>query len=246
MSRKRHTRKRYGSKACVYCGSREEVEEEHVVPKCLFDPQPPNHIKLPGCKACNRKKAEYDSILRDFLVNIPGNDHPVALRLKEGKSAPSIWRNQSAFVRKILSRGDFERFRAYRLTPSGILTRMMTRAPVSLSEDGITAALVWIVRGLFWRISGTRAPADAEVKSCYLPAGQVQQRYRELDNLKPPGSDDPPGHIFIGDVFCGVFRWTLSGSSVWLLEFYGRVQFFVGLFPRKHDDPIPDDPTGEI
>ena len=54
-------------KVCIYCGSTENLTDEHIPPKNIFPKPRPNNIQLvtvPACKECNRGYSKDDEYFR--------------------------------------------------------------------------------------------------------------------------------------------------------------------------------------
>ena len=48
---------------CVYCGESGLMEDEDVIPKCLFLKPASDRILLPSCRPCNVEKSKNDDLL---------------------------------------------------------------------------------------------------------------------------------------------------------------------------------------
>ncbi len=90
---------------CAYCGSVGDVTDDHVIPKCLW----PGRVRkdapiVDACRPCNHIwKSEYDTYLRDMLVNDKAcAKNPIAQKVREryyrsaannrpGHPYPEVW-----------------------------------------------------------------------------------------------------------------------------------------------------------
>jgi hypothetical protein len=81
----------------VYCGKRDQLSEDHVIPQCLFAGNcPGNTPKVYACEKCNNiVKSANDAYLRDMLfMDMDSTQHPIVQQLWE-KFARALSRNQS-------------------------------------------------------------------------------------------------------------------------------------------------------
>lgn len=57
-------------KSCIYCGSGEDMTDDHIPPKALFpEPRPSNMLTVPCCRKCNKSFSKDDEYFRTTLVS---------------------------------------------------------------------------------------------------------------------------------------------------------------------------------
>jgi 5-methylcytosine-specific restriction endonuclease McrA len=87
---------------CAYCGNVGDVTDDHVVPQCLWPGRVPKSAPIiDAWRRCNHIwKSEYDTYLRDALVNdIQAANSPIVQKIRK-KFYRSVDRNQSAMARE--------------------------------------------------------------------------------------------------------------------------------------------------
>lgn len=150
-------------KLCAYCGLAPAVEAEHVIARCIIPKPRPTMITVPACGTCNDQKNLDDEQLRDMLVmDIENEGHATTGGAMKGKLIRAIERRQSDFVRQARGKSIYEE----RRTVSGISLGHASRAHTD--PERINQILSWIVRGLLFKETGNRLPAD-----CIFKAGKV-------------------------------------------------------------------------
>lgn len=98
MGRKK---KQYGE--CAYCGRKDLLTRDEVIPRCLFSkPLPSNLIRVLACAKCNNEeKSIDDEFLRDLLLSdVNSMKNETASSLFDNKVLSSIKKNKSAFARQ--------------------------------------------------------------------------------------------------------------------------------------------------
>ena len=70
----------YPRNICAYCGSKENLTDDHVPPKNLFPkPRPSNLISVPACTSCHSNTSKDDEYFRIKLcLRDDAGNHPSA------------------------------------------------------------------------------------------------------------------------------------------------------------------------
>lgn len=222
---------------CVNCGKTKPVNRDHIPPKNLYaKPYPPNMHTVPSCYTCNGGASPDDEYFRMALVltdRAKGNParEEILPTVTRGLSKP-----EGRGLRRLI---DENTAMMPRFTRGGLY---MGHYPVVAFEGRrINAVVDRIVRGLFSRVKGHRLP-DTHVVNI-LPVG----RFRAFMGLHP--EIDLAHREFVaflrqqpleemGPPFA--FQWAQSPNeadqSMWLLYFYGRMEFFCHTV-LNHPDP---------
>lgn len=80
---------------CIYCGTKEATEKDHVPPKCFFPkPLPSNLITVPSCSDCNREFGKIDEFVRNVLVSLDATEKKIELATLREKMFRSLLREQ--------------------------------------------------------------------------------------------------------------------------------------------------------
>jgi hypothetical protein len=169
------------AKPCIYCGQGPGKTKDHVVPQCLFKTLPKNMITVKVCRACNGRKAGYDTYLRDVLVIDPyGTEHPEA-REVYSSFIKSLHSKQSFFGKTSLPK---IAVRPY-YSPGGIFLQNMPMVPVNNAI--IAEEMAFIVRGLFYHHTTIRIPQDYAFTSSRLHPLSVEEAIRGMAELQYNG-----------------------------------------------------------
>lgn len=200
-------------KSCAYCGSCDNLEREHVIPRCLFIKQPDDHVIVPACPSCNREKSRYDSELRDFVaVDYYSSKHPTARKLIESKIGRSVRSNRGQLSRTIhqarletiLSNGGIALFRALTMPIDGV---------------PIQKALEFIVRGLYFHTQGVQLPPETNFEIHRYMHDAYTDLRAMLDSLQGNGTGK------VGDVFYTRYTYAsdVAHAGVFAMQFHGTV-----------------------
>lgn len=130
---------------CVYCGDeRGPFQDEHVVPRCLWDSNRPSHmITVPACGSCNQGYGKDEEYFRTVLVALTGKGrHPEVEKLLDGKVKRALDRNRR--LRSELTRGLGLRPQC---TPSGLFAGWSLGFELNLQR--FSRVVEKTVRGLF-------------------------------------------------------------------------------------------------
>jgi hypothetical protein len=216
---------------CVYCGQLAACTRDHVVPKALFPgPLPVEMMTVPACYACNQRKADLDTYLRDFLTaDLSSYWNPTARTILEGKVRRSVQKNRSVLWRRARAETRWVDVNS----PGGIYLGTLPAMP--LDGGRLNGALTIVVKGLYAHWFQKRLHDDCEFDIGRVDPLLVEQRW---ESLTQPGSLGP---FLIGkDVFLCVLFVASNDPLVihWLLGFYVSV-FFVITTTLTNADALP-------
>lgn len=220
---------RAATRACVYCGVTTDVTDDHVPPKCLFQPPlPSNLITVPACRTCNERFGLDDEYFKTAMVFRWDTDaHPVALARRES-ALRAVAREQAIGFRRLFT-DSLES--APIVLRSGIFVEEGGRFDADINR--IRAVVKRIVRGLHYTKLGITLPYDQEIM--VLEDETLEQfapdiRTDMLRSLAPLFRGEPEQ---IGDeVFTFFWRSQGTNSSEWFMVFYSRIIFFGATAPR--------------
>lgn len=205
--------------SCVYCGSLEDLERDHVPPKSLFPkPAPNNLITVPACGKCNRSFSKDEEYFRVIVSQMAQSGrHPATKKLLDTKILKSMIR-RPRFATKILSS----------VIPVDIYDQgklIGTAAGFDLEYKSFDRVMTKILRGLLYHETGLRVPAQYVIKwnVIHKPIHVRARLYKALSTC--------PAHSF-GD---GIFEYQVyvpkgSVASFWLMRFYLGPTFCAGIF----------------
>ena len=153
--------KRKDEKPCIYCGSYQDLTDDHIPPKALFpEPRPSNMLTVPSCRSCNESYSKDDEYIRTVLVSCaPVYSDPNVQAVNE-KLLRSMVRPEAAAmasaIRKSLYVVDVK-------SPGGIYLGRSPAMKVS-SAKRINRVTARIARGLFHVIHNYPVPSGYEIK----------------------------------------------------------------------------------
>lgn len=211
------TKERQGT--CVYCGASGQVEDEDVIPVCLFLKPAPDRVLVPSCRSCNVEKSKDDSYLRDMTApdyRCYGN--PVAEAVFNGPVLRSVRTNRSLVGRAFRSVGRMFPMQ----THGGIYLGHMPG--VSLEEKRIRRIFSTIVRGLNFRVRKQRLPDDTMFTVKRLSSPEDCEQLRQV-------IWEITGRIGQSVFECGCVFGEDPAESIWLLIFYSSVYVIVSTQP---------------
>lgn len=224
---------------CVYCGAKGKLTVDHIPPKNLFaEPRPSNLWTVPSCRRCNNQASKDDEYFKMMLT------------LKDDARAHPDAKETSASVLRSLERTEARRFaRSFldtvkyveALSPSGIyLGRRMTYDVNLVRLDRVVSR---VVKGLFYRLSGYRLPAECSV-ACFSEVGlhniSAHEKARLHEKLVLPTLAG-----LHGATANEVMRYWVSFdpddtvTSGWILEFYRDVRFLALVILPRDTSPTP-------
>lgn len=203
---------------CAYCGTEQgPFQDEHVVPRCLWDGNRPAHmVTVPACASCNAEYGRDEEYFRTVLVAMAGvGGHPEVDRLLAGKVKRGLDRN--ARLRADLTKG--ARPLPW-LTPGGLFGGW--GLGFQLDTARFYKGVEKTVRGLFFHKSGRPLAPDTRV--CVFEGNGFWQTpaFGELlaAMTEPAGVGD--------DVFsCRCVRHAPDPEwTAWLFVYYQALGFF--------------------
>jgi hypothetical protein len=207
---------------CVFCGSPEEIERDHVPPKCLFPaPAPNNLITVPSCRKCNQSFSKDEEYFRVIVSQIAeAQSHPATRKLLNEKILKSMTRRPK-LATKIMSSVvpvhiyDGEKF-------------MGTGAGFDLENQSFDRVMIKIVKGLLYHEKGIRVSEAFVVKW-----NVIHERIKIAARLHK-ALENSPVHA-LGDNVFEYQGYVLKGSaaSFWLMRFYLGPTFYAAIFDRS-------------
>ena len=213
-------------KHCIYCGSGSGSTKDHVPPKCFFPTPAPNdgRITVPCCEDCRQKGESDEQLVRNLFISTQqAEPHPIVSGQLGAKRDRSFQYDKTQADRLV----SFMRPAAIHSSTG----QFIGLAPAfNLNSPLVDEFLRRIAHALLH-----------EEKKCGFVECKIDWR------LNPP-ADECRGFASeakgrrIGDTFAYAVMF-LNGSvrSIWLLEFYERLRFFVHLEPvegsRANENP---------
>jgi|SRR5579875_3323309 len=203
---------------CIYCNEQRPITRDHVPPRSIFpDPKPANLITVPSCHDCNAAFRLDDEYFRTFVVT--GS--------YQNSRARSLWDRKivgspnAESIRRILrtSMKDFEV-----RSPSGLY---LGKAPaVFLDARRTLRVAARIILGLWWHHYRIRPEPSIRIY-----AGRLW-RLEGMEQILGACQKASIG----GDVFAYAHGVPPEDAhqSVWFLQFYTRLIFFVLAVRRRH------------
>jgi hypothetical protein len=223
--------------ACIYCGSSENLTDDHIPPKNLFpEPRTSDLITVPACQGCNKSYEKDDEYFRVALTVIAESLNPVARDLWLTKVVGGTLRRSPAMKYTLLETLRHTEFR----TPAGVIVgRGQT---FRIKGNRVNRVVRRIVSALHWLHHGA------------VPSGDVEMIVAMSPDLERPGLVDRLVPFLLGgqpmrQTGAGVFRYAfdrdeeIPAAGAWLLVFYSAVAFLVTLTPPELRDGEPDSPT---
>lgn len=210
---------------CAYCGSLENITDDHVPPKNIFPkPRPNNLITVRCCLQCNSSASKDDEYFRlKLCMSEQVHDHPDAKANRE-----TVFRSLARPESPGLKKAFLSDIRTVQLkTQAGIYLGKRLAFDVDLQR--IHHVVERTVRGLFCHETGQSLHPDYEV-IVHSDDTLKEKSVKVLEELKRiiliPLAQIRP--VVIGDeVFMYRYRVTQEDPfvSAWALTFYGRVTF---------------------
>jgi hypothetical protein len=214
-------------KTCAYCGVEGPWQAEHVVPRCLWNGNHPQHmVTVPACNGCNQRYASDEDYFRTVLVAMAGQgSHPEVDALLTGKVRRGL--AQSPRLRAEITRG-FGRRPTF--TSSGLFAGWGFGFEVNLPR--LQRCVEKTVRGLFFRKSGR--PLAPGYTATVFPGNGFWEDEGFQNVLA-----DMEGWAGLGDdVFqCRCVRDGVDPDvTAWLLVYYKTLAFFAWTGKKAEPD----------
>ena len=230
---------------CIYCGLEEpdncDRTRDHIPPRNLFsEPRPSNLFTVPCCRQCNSSASEDDEYFRFVLTSrIDTSDHPDAEKVR-----PRIFRSlqrpeATGFInllREIMIDVDVH-------TESGIYVGK--GAGIKIDHKRLNRVAKRIVQGLYWDTFGVRLPSDwtAMCRSDAIFTVNNKEMQGNIAAIFGPLLDQPPERVIGNHVFEYWYQVAedCDYSTVWLLRFYGSMDFICGTLQASRLGEMSDD-----
>lgn len=221
------------TKGCVYCGSFDNVTDDHVPPRNVFSkPRPNNLITVPACQNCNSSASKDDEYFRlKLCMSEQVGDHPGA-KVNRDIVFRSLNRIEALGLRKSFL-SDIRMVQPR--TQAGLYLGKKFAFDVDLQR--IHRVVERTVRGLFFHETGQRLCPEYDV-AIHSNDTLSENSANFLEELRKtillPLAQIPPK--VIGDeVFMYRFHVTQEDPfvSVWALTFYQSVPFLALTGPSK-------------
>ena len=231
-------RKKYKKGICVFCKIDGDVTDDHIPPKYLFKGYPDNElIKVPACEKCNGGSKLDDEYFVAFLIaqeDVASNTQAQKLnrKLREKFDTTDLKGLEYRMYSQLHSKDLY--------TPAGIY--LGRRGFIYPQYNRIDGSLKKIIKGLFFHLMKTPFPSK-KFHLAVVDITQVDdlQRHINIDLnfwmkelAKRPILPEYQNNA-IYDTFsfkCAVSVNTLPVISVWLLNFFGKRQFFGITYPK--------------
>jgi hypothetical protein len=213
-------------RSCAYCGSFDDLTDDHVPPKNLFPPpRPQNLITVYACKKCHAPTNKDDEYFRQVVcISEQAGDHPDAqrniqkvLRSLQNPKAPGLKKSFFSSLKNVWLK-----------SPGGLF--LGRGVAYTVDTQRIFRVVERTVRGLFFYETGRRIPDGCEVvvhcndtlvtfppdvletltEQFLIPLAQATQK------------------VIGDDVFSYRFLFAADdpSTSAWALTFYKTVPFF--------------------
>lgn len=215
---------------CAYCGSRENLTKEHVIPRSFEAENAANWepVIVWACSSCNGEKSKLDSKVRDlFAIDIFGGNHETAQKLMAGKIKRSVQRSIELGHRNALLE------LAKSMSPDRIVGAdgivLAKGMGANLKEDPFTPWFGLVVKGIAMALSNVRFadPFDLNLGR-YYPDSYGLMR----EQLQAIGAPEP---VVLGSHTAFTYRpvdGAPTGFGVWVFQFYGDVVFAAFVTPE--------------
>jgi len=184
-------------------------------------------ITVPVCHDCNNEKSKNDDYLRDMLaVDLYSSKSNEAQTLLSGKVIRSASKNRSAVIRAAKAKGKVEAIHS----PGGIYLGHGYSFP--LEVDRVNHIFSTMVRGLYYKLTGTCLPQDCKFDVRRLTSSEFNEYWEMLKKVVHNGP-----YRLGNDVFLCLFLYGAEepAMSQWWLWFYDSVCVFVTTAPANYD-----------
>lgn len=227
---------RFKGKPCVYCGKDAETED-HIPPQSLFDSIPPSQlISVPSCFKCNNKA----SIDDEYFRTVHGILETTFENPEVQKILPSVHRGLFHPKKKKFLKSFMKTLRLEdRYTPSGIF---LGKAPAfTVNTVRLERVVQRITCGLYYCETNDPLPRQFEIRVHW--AGHFThditdygQRLNRLAGYVLSKSCKSIGtNVFDYWVsFFDEFEGRQPYQSLWLLRFYGAVDYLAMTFSEQN------------
>lgn len=221
---------------CAYCGSADDLTDDHIPPKCLFArPRPNDLITVRACRHCVNDTSKDDEYFRQCLALSEQVGRNKAAAAARKAVLRSLTRYKSPGLRGALVR-DFRRLRIQ--SPGGI--ELGSRLGFDVQLDRLFKTVARIVRGLYFRrtnmVLGQHADVrvfnDDALRSC--PPDVLSNFRRTI--LVPLAATSRT--VIAGGAFSFCVQESVDSrlASAWALVFFESVSFVALTAPRAESE----------
>jgi hypothetical protein len=208
---------------CVYCGTDQNLTDDHVPPKAIFaKPRPNNLITVPACMSCHGATSQDDEYFRVRLgLNDAASAHP-DVKSNIDSIFRGLHRQQARGMAKQLLADTFP---VPLKTPSGLYVGQ--RLAFHVDVERIFRVIERTVRGLYYHEAGERIP-DGYAVLVHSNETLAQLSPKDLqettDEIIRPLANIAPKTIG-NNAFAYRHAIPTRFISAWVLTFYGTVPF---------------------
>lgn len=206
--------------SCIYCGTSNATDRDHVPPRCFFPRLPTDAITVPSCRDCNKNYGKDDERVRNLLTSLASTEtHPAVqgqVSVRRDRALNRDVRERSgSHVKHLLDSIVPVEVR----TPAGLY--LAKRYAFQLDQPLLDRFFSRLTRALLWHESSVRA------ENCAI-------EWRKAPSPSAVGEMPPKLKAFLlhgrhGSVGGDVFRYVGflrqgSARSLWLFSFYDGVE----------------------
>jgi hypothetical protein len=220
--------------ACAYCGARNSTSDDHIPPESLFaDPKPSNLITVPSCERCHRGTYLDDEYFKTIItLRDEVGEHPDVKKILpstiRGLKGVAKWKYYLYFKKRT--------HWVLKKSQSGIVLGLRPAYEVDFAR--VYKVINRISRGLYYHETKEILGASVEVRSHGLELWDKDDfaffsKYMLAPLLKKQK------RVIGNDVFSYVYHIVPDEPkmSVWLMEFYNKIDFFAMTMPIGY--PLP-------
>ena len=220
-------------KECAYCGSKENLTVEHVIPRSFEAEDAPNWepVIVWACKECNGAKSKFDETIRNlFAVDIKAFNHGTAQKLLQGKVRRSVSRAAEKGFKNVLL--DF--FKTAK--PDQIISAegkvLVEGMGAKLDFDPFNPWFEYVIKGFAMALNDRRMtePYKLELGRYYEDSFETIRELLAQSNAPDPvplGTHTQFTHRPVDGA--------PPGFGVWVFEFYGGIVFVAFVVPPEID-----------
>lgn len=213
---------------CIYCGEREARTKDHVTPKCFFPtPRPSNLITVPCCEVCNTKYGKDDERVRNILTSLATTEdhHAVKEQIAEKRDRSYTRVKGISNFQDIVESIEI----VARYTHCGIY---LGKAPAfNLDQPTMDRFVERIARALLYQENAMEHTAcDFEWKMAPDDAtlNRMPPVFKAVLRCGKPKEIGEGVFSYVGYYFTG------KAASLWVLNFYGGIEFMVKVREKFH------------
>ena len=218
--------------SCLYCGSQEDLDNDHVPPKCIFPkPRPTGLVEVRACRKCNGGASKDDEHFRMMLCLSQDIGETPEAQKNWAPIFRSLKRPQARGMMKALL-GSIRPVRA--MSWGGV--HLGTRMGFKVDLTRINRVIERTVRGLYFKEMNQRLPEGYDV-TVFCDETLINELPVILNKLQEtliiPLAAAPP-KIIAPNIF--FYRVLIAednpAATAWALTFYERKSFLAITCPR--------------